>query len=260
MHLTAEQDGIYRRLIDHYMETRQPLPDNDVSLARIAGVSTDAWAMAAAIVRPFFVPSTNQMLCHQTCEQILAEQNATREKQATKGRRGAQKRWLQSAETSTQNSSGHPSAKAQAMPSDSRTEENRREQSSFAASAFQKVYEHGIGIFPQLAPKSTSAIHQWLDHGCDVDRDILPELDRCKGRQVGSWGYFTNQITQAKATREGALPVIEGKPGDQNITQPPPITPEQRRQTLQWKKDRGMYLCGDEEKEIEQLSNEAGST
>ena len=29
LHLTVEQGGIYRRLIDHYMETRQPLPDND---------------------------------------------------------------------------------------------------------------------------------------------------------------------------------------------------------------------------------------
>ncbi len=43
LHLTAEQDGIYRRLTDCYMETRKPLPDNDLALARIAGVDIDCF-------------------------------------------------------------------------------------------------------------------------------------------------------------------------------------------------------------------------
>ena len=53
MHLTAEQDGVYRRLIDHYMETRQPLPDSDVALARIAGITGEVWAVLAGTIRCF---------------------------------------------------------------------------------------------------------------------------------------------------------------------------------------------------------------
>lgn len=47
VHLSAEQDRIYRRLIDRYMRTRQPLPDNDNALARIAEVSLDSWCHAS---------------------------------------------------------------------------------------------------------------------------------------------------------------------------------------------------------------------
>ena len=43
MHLNPFQDGCYLRLVDHYMETRQPLADNDAALARIIGISVEEW-------------------------------------------------------------------------------------------------------------------------------------------------------------------------------------------------------------------------
>jgi len=119
-HLTAEQDGIYRRLIDCYMESRQPLPDNDVALARIAGVSVDAWAMAAAMLRPFFRPSKDGKLHHKKCDAELDRQDKLTRFQSEKGKRGANARWNKKKKKQDDNSSGHSTAigtgNAPAMP------------------------------------------------------------------------------------------------------------------------------------------------
>jgi len=91
-HLTAEQDGIYRRLIDEYMFERQPLIDNDVALARIAGVSLDSWGIAAAILRPYFFVE-NGRLRHKRCDEELRKQDEYAKIASEKGKKGAKKRW-----------------------------------------------------------------------------------------------------------------------------------------------------------------------
>lgn len=70
------------------------------------------------------------------------------------------------------------------------------------ASGFQEVYDAGSDLFPNLAPANTSAIHQWLNAGCSIELDIIPELRRCAGRSPRGWGYFTGGVMDAKATRE----------------------------------------------------------
>lgn len=119
MHLTAEQDGIYRRLLDHYMETRHPLPDNDFALSRIAGVDSNAWAIAAAILRPYFRHGKDGHLHHKRCDAILQEQDGRNKKQSEKGKKGALKRWKNVEHIQDVNSSGHSTGIAQPMPSDS---------------------------------------------------------------------------------------------------------------------------------------------
>ena len=93
MHLDPYQDGCYRRLIDHYMETRQPLPDNDYALARIVGDSHPNWvAMASAMVRPFF-KARGGLLFHTKCDEILNHQDIKTNKLSESGKKGAKKRW-----------------------------------------------------------------------------------------------------------------------------------------------------------------------
>lgn len=75
LHLTAEQDGIYRRLIDHYMDTRKPLPDNNHALARISGVSIECFEHASSTIRAFFKKPTSGVLHHITCDEMLDEQD-----------------------------------------------------------------------------------------------------------------------------------------------------------------------------------------
>ena len=123
MHLTAEQDGIYRRLIDHYMETRQPIPDNDSAIARITGISLDSWTIAAATIRPFFTPSKSGKLHHKRCDAELQRQDGRCVMQSEKGKLGAKKRWKKIKEKQIDNSSGYDHPIATPMPNYARGEE-----------------------------------------------------------------------------------------------------------------------------------------
>lgn len=89
MHLTAEQDGIYRRLIDHYMETELPLPDNDMALARIAGVSPESFAATSSTLRLFFKQQDGK-LYHKKCDEVLEDMNRRYQKNQEKGKRGGE--------------------------------------------------------------------------------------------------------------------------------------------------------------------------
>ena len=93
-HLTAEQDGIYRRLIDYYMETRQPILNNDIAIARAAGIGIDAWAMAAAMIRPFFKEGKDGYLHHSFCDAQLRQQDSKAKNQSEKGKKGAKKLFI----------------------------------------------------------------------------------------------------------------------------------------------------------------------
>lgn len=104
-HLTAEQDGIYRRLIDRYMRTRQPLPDNDIALARIAGVSVEAWTNASGIVKAYFRHSDGK-LYHDFCDNQLSEQDEKASKKSMIGKIGAEKRWKKNIDNKQENASG----------------------------------------------------------------------------------------------------------------------------------------------------------
>lgn len=93
MHLDPYQDGCYRRLIDHYMKTRTPLPDNDQALARIIGDTQENWgAKASLAVRAFFKPK-NGFLCHNRCDDILDEQDNLSKTRSKSAKIAANTRW-----------------------------------------------------------------------------------------------------------------------------------------------------------------------
>jgi uncharacterized protein YdaU (DUF1376 family) len=111
MHLTPFQEGCYLRLVDEYMETRQPLQDNDAALARIIGISVEEWLRdASGIVRAFFIPRKG-MLFQDRCDIILREQDDRSRKQSEKSKKGAEARWHKINELDA-------TGKAQAMPTD----------------------------------------------------------------------------------------------------------------------------------------------
>ncbi|MFZ0270973.1 MAG: YdaU family protein [Acidobacteriaceae bacterium] len=124
MHLTPYQDGCYLRLIDHYMETRQPLPANDAALARIIGVSLDEWhGHASGIVRAFF-RHQDGLLFHDRCDQILRDQDERAKKHTEKSKKGAAARWNK---TNGIDAMGMP----QAMPADATGQDRTRHDSIY---------------------------------------------------------------------------------------------------------------------------------
>lgn len=79
-----------------------------------------------------------------------------------------------------------------------------------ALTDFQKVFDAGSELFPQLAFKDTSPIRQWLNEGCDPEQDIIPTLKRFAGKDIGAWKYFSRMIADSKATRLAPMP--QGQP------------------------------------------------
>lgn len=104
LHLTPEQDGLYRRLIDHYMESREPLPDNDHALARICGVDIECFKHASSILRAFF-KQDGGLLKHDFCNRMLDDQDKRSHKRTLIAEKAAKKRWSQVAENKKQNAS-----------------------------------------------------------------------------------------------------------------------------------------------------------
>lgn len=86
--LTLAEDGAYRRLIDEYMTTRSPLPDDDRALARILGVSAEEWAAVAPSVRQYFKPRDG-LLKHKTCDEELGAQDRRKERYSARGKKAA---------------------------------------------------------------------------------------------------------------------------------------------------------------------------
>ena len=72
MHLSVEEEGIYRRLIDHYMETAQPLPNNLQALARIAGVTVDHIESCWPVLSAFFQLGQNEKLHLKLCDELVS--------------------------------------------------------------------------------------------------------------------------------------------------------------------------------------------
>lgn len=96
MHLNDEQELIYRRIIDFYMEvSKGPIEDNDQTLANIARFPIDRFSPHAAVIRKFFKlcnknknPSGTGYLMLTRCEAILADQVERREKKRGAGSLG----------------------------------------------------------------------------------------------------------------------------------------------------------------------------
>lgn len=91
LHLTLAQEGAYRRLIDHYMETRLPLPEDAVSLSRIVGVSTEEWSAIADQLLGMFVEKGGK-LHHKRCDIELEKQDGLSKTRSKVAKAAAEKR------------------------------------------------------------------------------------------------------------------------------------------------------------------------
>lgn len=73
-HLTTLEHGAYFLLLQHYMQTRLPLLDNDEALSRISGLTPKQWKTMSRKLRAFFVKRGNKL--HQKrCDTELDKQD-----------------------------------------------------------------------------------------------------------------------------------------------------------------------------------------
>lgn len=93
-HLTLAEDAAYRRLIDHYMETRAPLSPDNRSLARIIGIGYDEWLWISVNVLKFFKNNPAGLLTHTFCDETLAKHASRIAKSRYNGKSGGRPKSL----------------------------------------------------------------------------------------------------------------------------------------------------------------------
>lgn len=212
-HLTAEQDGIYRRLIDHYMETRQPLPDNDHALARLSGVTFECFSPSSNIIRSFFKLKAGK-LNHGFCNQQLDVQDNKRKIRSENGKNAAEKRWKKPERKQSVKWQAHSNAIADPMPNDATGQEKTGQDKDTAVPAGAPVREYVL-VGKEVARRAGlegnpnwfgdySRVEAWLQSGFDPELDIYPTVERLAkklNRPPTNLKYFEQAIADTYASR-----------------------------------------------------------
>lgn len=112
-HLSLAEDGAYRRLIDEYMTTRQPIPANDRSISRILGCGLDEWLSVKENVISYFKlenPPGNPLgfYRHSFCDRELLEDEDRILTARENGRKGGRGKTAKNKENSPKEPSGLP--------------------------------------------------------------------------------------------------------------------------------------------------------
>lgn len=111
---------------------------------------------------------------------------------------------------------------------------------------FETVFDRLLTLIPSIntnpgtAMRATQLVHDWLAAGCDPQLDIIPTINRLwcyKSSPVTSPNYFDKAVRDAHQIRINSGEVAKKKF-------------EFRRQALEWKKSKGMYLSAAEEREL----------
>lgn len=90
--LTTEEHGAYLLLMFHYWR-KGPLPSDERRLASISGLSGDAWSIAWAMLKDFFVVADDGLLHHKRIDHELKEATEKRQKSTERAEKAARARW-----------------------------------------------------------------------------------------------------------------------------------------------------------------------
>jgi uncharacterized protein YdaU (DUF1376 family) len=151
MHLSMLEDCAYRRLIDHYMRTRRPLPESDQALARIIGIGLEEWLALKPKVVVFFHPDGGA-LSHKRCDHVLDEQDRKHRNRSERAKRGAAARHKQSIST----------AQAEHMPASMpATGEDKREEDSVANATGADAPGTPLDLKRELWKRGKALLRTW---------------------------------------------------------------------------------------------------
>lgn len=144
-HLTLEQDGFYRRLLDAYWKRQGPLPDSVSEIAKLTRISTRKCRSLWSLVDEFFTRENGQIRNKRMDEEIA--QAVDRSKKA---RTAAGARWSADAmpSQSERNARGDANAYARTMPPQSQPHSSYRTRSN------------GSNVAPEKRPRAHRAFRE----------------------------------------------------------------------------------------------------
>lgn len=222
-HLTTLEHGAYNLLIDEYMLTRQPLPDDDRALASIAKMPLVEWSQIAPTIRAFFRARAG-LLTLKRCDAILNAQDNSSKRLSQNAKKAAEKRWSTVKDLDASRMPDACVEHAPAMLGDARGRlESKKDAVSTASS--REAAADTKALARKAADISTelkticgtdenrhpawaviSPIVGWLQAGADPDLDILPATRAVMARRNGkgppsSPGYLTQPVLDAMQSR-----------------------------------------------------------
>lgn len=164
--LTLAEDGAYRRLLDAYMTSRQPLPDDNHALARLIGVGINDWCAIAPKVRGYFVAEDGKLI-NQRCDTELFRQDQRTKKHSEISKKGAAARWRKN---KALDASGTPPA----MPSVSRTDATGQDKTREKKDIYAR-FEDFWQVYPSRKPHSNPKKPAMEKFGIRVRDGIDPQ-------------------------------------------------------------------------------------
>ena len=206
--LTQGQHGSYFLLLRHIYTTGTPVPGKQCySIAR-AVLEAECSNVDFVLARYFKKDGDNWR--NLRAEEVMQEADEAHQRKVEAGRKGGKKK-----------SSNARAMPYQPQPLSLSKEESKKLSKKESCTAlkeaaceiidFQRVHEYGSSVSMRLAThQSMHEIKKWLEAGCSIDDDIIPVLERSRGKDIGSWTYFSNAIMDSQAQRLTPLPKGNG--------------------------------------------------
>jgi uncharacterized protein YdaU (DUF1376 family) len=181
LELSLEQDAIYRRLIDHYMITREPLPESHAALSRIVGCPIEIIEQNATAMLGAYFTHKNGMYFHKKCDEILDDQDARQKRKSISGKKAAKKRWSQVSENKEEN--------ATAMQQD----RDRDKDSKKEVSKDTRHLDEFIAAYNQMAARSGLA-------QCMKLNDARKSKLKARIKDCGGWDGWMAALDKVEAS------------------------------------------------------------
>lgn len=198
-HLDHVADSCYRRLLDWYMETGEPIKKDVAKLMHIMGVSAPQFQAVWPQLEPFFTLSTRGYLHHKRCDIELDRQDAMTRQKSIAGQRSAEKRKLNSSQyqlltndrqTDVQRSYERPST---TVPPTNKTGQIKELRKDADASPKQRLFNGALDWLKDRTGKSDdqcrAIIGRWLKATGDNAGEVLNAMLAAQRAANGSEAF-----------------------------------------------------------------------
>lgn len=234
-HLTTVQHGAYLLLLmEAWRRPSTNLPDDDMLLSKLAGLSTTDWADAKPVLMAFWALDNRTKTWSQ---KRLTDEKSYVTKHSKKQRSNAKARW----DKDKSASHGNATTDAKCMPNECQndaptptptptpTSVVARDAFEEADAALRKI--EGIENHPVFAQPVIAPIWQLVQQGFDLKTQIAPSIRRqlknINGKRITTWAYFVPGILE------------DAKPA--NSSPAPIATPEKWAERMEWARKRQQW-------------------
>lgn len=117
---------------------------------------------------------------------------------------------------------------------------------------FERIYNYICELAPQLAPKNTYTIREWVAQGYSTEKDVIPAIDEaCKRgtRSIYSFSFFTHAIERQHSKR------LQQDKTCKDIER---LGPEYYAKAFAWKRSKGLNLSLQDQRFLEGYEQQHG--